>query len=156
MPLIADIVTLQDELTNSVFTYATIAGSISHPKEIRKQQVIPFIVDSGATTTTLAPYYTKAIGIDWEELPQAQSPCTIANGRKFYARVLDYPKIKFNVKDEDKKKQETFSPQRILVVPYSKKKKKIKPTPNLLGMDILSNFSNWEWNHANGKLYLRP
>jgi hypothetical protein len=154
--LIADIITDQDELTNESIINAIILGSICHPEKVKELKEIPFIIDSGATTTTLSLFFAKLIGINVDELPVAVKPCIIAGGGKIYPRVLDFPELKFNVEDGNKQKQETFNPRHVLVMPNPKGRKKIKASLNLLGMDVLCSFSNWEWNFNTGKLYLKP
>ncbi len=156
MQLIADIVTEEDELTQSIYTYAAIVGSISHSQWIKNQKDVFFIIDSGATTTTLSPFFAKSININVKKLTKSIHTCQMANGKEIRPRILCYPEIKFNIiGGNTEPKEEIFNPQRILVIPFSKRKK-IEPSPNLLGMDILGIFTHWNWNYNKGKLYLTP
>jgi hypothetical protein len=149
--LTADIITLTDQATGEVVHHASLIGSLKLRPFDKELHEVRFLVDCGASRTTLSSYHVLALGLDWERLPESRYGCTLADGS------VIFPKMIVNVEIHVSKQ----GGELIFQLPYINampppKTKIIEQTASLLGMDVLSNFRDWRWDFANGILCLKP
>jgi hypothetical protein len=153
LSLIADIVSVVDPISNVEIKHATIIGSLKLDPFNNDLQEVKFLIDSGASRTTLSPYDVLALGIDWDHLPNSPFGCIIANGNKIFPKMLSNVEIHINRRDGKPRSEEVFELTYIHVMPIPKGKQ-IQKTSSILGMDILVNFATWQWDYTNNFLYL--
>jgi len=117
---------------------------------------VNFIVDTGATITTILPFDTLKLGIQCNGLKKAQMPCVTAKG-EIYPYMLSDVQVHLRCNDGKKDSFEIFPLSSIHCMSSKVKKKdsQILTFPySLLGMDILCYFRNWHWDFNDGTLKL--
>jgi hypothetical protein len=141
--------------------HAKIIGSLKC-SQFNDLRTVEFVVDSGATFTTLLPFHVTLLGIDLEILEPAPKPCYTATGTPIYPLLL--PDVELHLEKNDGKRN-SFE---IFTLPFIHCMPTLPPNPSnrlspqrvainsLLGMDVLSNFSNWHWDFEVGELFLNP
>lgn len=150
MSLTADIVTLTDQATGEVVHHASLIGSLKLSPFDSALYKVRFLVDCGASRTTLSPYHVLALGIDWMSLPKSRYGCTLADGSVIYPKML--ANVELHLSNQ--------GGELIFQLPYINampppKSRVIEQTSSLLGMDVLCNFTEWRWDFANGLLCLK-
>lgn len=155
MSLTADITSFFDPLSNIEIKHAYIIGSIKYDPFAEDLHEVKFLIDSGASRTTLSPYDVLALNIDWKRLHNSPFGCTIADGSKVYPKMLPNVEIHINRRDGKPHSESVFELAFIHVMPIPKGKP-MEKSSSILGMDVLNNFSGWQWDYANKFLYLNP
>jgi hypothetical protein len=153
--LTADIVTLTDQATGEVVHHASLIGSLKLSPFDKGLQEVRFLVDCGASRTTLSPYHVLALGIDWMRLPKSRYGCTLADGSVIYPKMLANVEIHVSKRDGKSGGELVFQLPYINAMPPPKSRV-IEQTSSLLGMDVLCNFVDWRWDFANCLLHLKP
>ncbi|HLE75909.1 MAG TPA: hypothetical protein VI864_07710 [Candidatus Bathyarchaeia archaeon] len=138
--------------------HAKIIGSLKC-SQFSDLRTLEFVVDSGATFTTLLPYHVLSLGIDCSDLSRTTRPCYSANGDPMYPYEL--PKVELHLDKNDGKTNgvEIFVLPLIHCMPPPPRDPQQEPqqfriTNSLLGMDVLKIFKNWIWDFENGQLHL--
>jgi predicted aspartyl protease len=140
--------------------HAQIIGTMKchHLGNIQKE-FITFFVDSGSSITTLLPFDVDRLGIDYESLDYADSPCTTATGERIFPKILPEVELTLTTYDGAGKKEDVFLLPTINCMKPSKELDKSLPvevfTYSLLGMDVLHNFKDWHWDFDKGELHLK-
>jgi hypothetical protein len=138
------------------YPHAKIIGSLKC-SQFSDLRTVEFLVDCGATITTLLPYNVIDLGINWEGLECAKRPCYTATGDPIYPRILSEVELHLDKNDGKPNSVEIFILPFIHVVPplrSKSQKNQLQPqrqvTNSLLGKDVLAYFSNWHWDFDNG------
>ena len=152
MSIIADIYAPKIPTLYTQIPHARVIGSFQC-SQFNDFRTAEFLIDSGASFTTLLPYHVIALDIDWENLANARTPCMIANGEPIYAKLLPDVELHINRNDGKPKSEEIFVLPYIHVIPVPMRQR-IPVSASLLGMDVLRNFPNWHWDFDNMYLTL--
>ena len=125
--------------------HAFIIGSITC-SQFNEPKLIRFLVDTGASLSTVLSYDTLRLGIDCSKLAPSQCSFSTANGRR-NAYQLDDVQITLNTNDEPTQQGTvTFSLRGMpCFAPPSTIDASVvaEETYSLLGMDVLFLFKKW-------------
>jgi predicted aspartyl protease len=127
--------------------HAFIVGSISC-SQLNEPKLIRFLVDTGASLSTVLSYDTLRLGLDCSKLKPSDCSFSTANGRRS-AYQLDDVEITLNTNDEpvgrgtvtfSLKGMPCFAPPSTIDASVV-----AEETYSLLGMDILFLFKKWTY-----------
>lgn len=152
LQIIADIYAPNIPNIYTQIPHARVIGSLNC-SQFSDLRTAEFIVDSGASFTTLLPYHVVMLGINWQILPYASIQCTTATGDRVNPRLLQDVELHINKNDGKPNSEEIFILPYIHVMPPSLQEQ-IPRSYSLLGMDVLRNFPNWHWDFDKMCLFL--
>ncbi len=139
--------------------HARIIGSLNC-SQFNDLRTVEFVVDSGATFTTLLPYHVNSLGINIGILRRAPKPCYSATGDSIYPHILPNVELHLDKNDGQPRSEVIFTLPFIHCMPPLPPNPldQIAPlreiTTSLVGMDVLRHFSKWNWNFEKGELHL--
>lgn len=130
--------------------HAKIIGSLKC-SQFNILKTVDFLIDSGASYTTLLPYDAVRLGISFNILSDFPKPCCTATGLLAFPKVLPDVELHLDRNDGNPNSEEIFVLPFIHCMPPPKRRKRQaipqrEITYSLLGMDVLSNFLNWRWD----------
>jgi hypothetical protein len=126
---------------------ALILGYLMCP-EFDEPKKVRFLVDTGASTTTILPVDVFKLGIECNALVRSSRPCTTANGAAAYPFQLPSAVVYLPRNDESGDFDEIPLPF-VLCMPFPPLPNKHTmnqppyPTFSVLGMDVLKRYKYW-------------
>jgi predicted aspartyl protease len=140
--------------------HAEIIGSLKCP-QFNALKTVVFIVDSGASFTTLLPYDVVNLGINCDELNDAEKPCYTATGEPIYPKILPDVELHLNKNNGVTGAEHIFLLDFIHCIkpPSVQDRRVLLPqqetfTLSLLGMDVLYHFTRWTYDFEECQLRL--